>query len=94
MSCRALICAGNIFDHKEDNFRIILSRILDLNDTKFSFFKALMTAHWVLERLFWPYIQSLGPLRPNFGKNSANIFDHKEDTLRIILSPISGPLEQ
>ena len=67
----------NIFDHKEDNFTIILSRISDLNDTKFSFFKALMTAHWVPERLFWPYIQSLDPLRPNFGKNSANIFDHR-----------------
>ena len=31
------------------------------------------------------------PSDPNFGKRiSGNIFDHKEDSLGIILSPISG----
>ena len=31
------------------------------------------------------------PLEPNFGKgNSWIIFDHKEDSLGIILSPVSG----
>ena len=33
----------------------------------------------VPERLFWPFV-----------KNGGNIFDHKADTLGIILSPISG----
>ena len=50
-----------------------------------------MTAGWVLERLFQPFVKNGGLLGPNFGKIIVgNIFDHKEDTLEIILSPISG----
>ena len=40
---------------------------------------------------FSRFVKKGGHLSPNFGKMiSGNIFDHKEDTLRIILSPISG----
>ena len=50
-----------------------------------------MTACSVPERLFWPIVKNGGNLDPNFGKRiSGNIFDHKEDTLGMILSPISG----
>ena len=35
--------------------------------------------------------KNVDPLDPNFGERiSGNIFDHEEDTLEIILSPISG----
>ena len=48
-----------------------------------------------MERLFWPFVENGAPLDPNFGKkNSRNVFDHKEDTLWIILSPILGLLDQ
>ena len=53
-----------------------------------------MTACWVPERLFWPFIKNGGLLDPNFGKRiSGNIFDSKENTLRIILSLISVLLD-
>ena len=57
-----------------------------------SIFKGLrMTACWVQERLFWPFVKKGDHLDPKFGKIiSGNIFDHEEDTLGIILSPISG----
>ena len=44
-----------------------------------------------MERLFWPFVKNGGLLDPNFEKIiSDNIFDQEEDTLRSILSPISG----
>ena len=46
---------------------------------------------WVPERRFWPFVKNEDHLDPNFGKIIfGNIFDHKEDTLGIILSQISG----
>ena len=48
-------------------------------------------AHRVPEILFWPIIKTRGHLHSDFGKKiSQNIFDHKEDTVGIILSPFSG----
>ena len=48
-------------------------------------------AGWVPERLFLPFVKNGGLLDPNFGKIIfGNIFDHEEDNLGIILSPISG----
>ena len=50
-----------------------------------------MTAPWALERLFRPFVKNGGLLDPNFEKIiSDNMFDQEEDTLRSILSPISG----
>ena len=41
--------------------------------------------------LFWPFVINGNHLDRNFGKIlSGNIFDHKEDDLGVILSPISG----
>ena len=55
-----------------------------------SFFDKVMVC-WVAEPHFWPFVKKGDHLGPNFGKIiSGNIFDHKEDTLGIILSPISG----
>ena len=43
---------------------------------------------------FLPFVKNGGILDSNFGKRiSGNIFDHKEDTLGIILSAISGLLD-
>jgi len=48
-------------------------------------------ACWVPEHLFLLFVKKGDHLDPNFGKIiSGNIFDHKEDNLGIILSPISG----
>ena len=50
-----------------------------------------VTVCWVPESPFWPYVKKRDHLDPNFGKIiSENIFDLEEDTLGIILSPISG----
>ena len=50
-----------------------------------------LTFCWVAEPPFWPFVKKEDHLDPDFGKIiSGNIFNHKEDTLGIILSPISG----
>ena len=51
-----------------------------------------MTACWVPEPPFWPFVKKGDHLDPDFGKIiSGNIFNHKEDSLGIILSRIPGP---
>ena len=50
-----------------------------------------MTACWVSERLFWPFVKKGDHLDANFLKIiSGNIFDHEVSTLGTILSQISG----
>ena len=45
-----------------------------------------MTAGWVLERLFQPFVKNGGLLDPNFGKIIfRKIFAHKEDNLGIVI---------
>ena len=58
-------------------------------------FQQLLThsvmACWVPEGLFWAFVKKGDHLDANFLKIiSGNFFDHEEDTLGIILSPISG----
>ena len=56
----------------------------------FTFFDSV-TVCFVLEPPFWPFVKKGDHLDPDFEKIiSGNIFNHKEDTLGIILSPISG----
>ena len=48
-------------------------------------------SYWpFMERHFWPFVKNGGPLDPNFVKRLFKIFDHEEDTVGIILCPISG----
>ena len=50
-----------------------------------------LTVCWVAEPPFWPFVKKGDHLDPDFGKNNFwNIFNHKEDTLGNILSPVSG----
>ena len=49
-----------------------------------------MTAFWVQELLFRPFVKNGGLLDRIFEKIIfGNIFDHKEDNLGIVLWPIS-----
>ena len=55
-----------------------------------SFFDKVMVC-WVAEPHFWAFVKKGDHLDPYFGKIiSSNIFDLEEDTLGIILSPITG----
>ena len=56
-----------------------------------SFFDKVMV-FWDARPPFWPFVKKGGHLDPGLEKKlfSGNIFDHKEDTLVIVLSPISG----
>ena len=86
------IISGNIFDHQKDTLGIIfkpnfrsLGPLVPLSHV-FDWRYALY-----LWRLFWSFVKNGGLLEPNFGKRiSGNIFDHRKDTLGIILSPNSG----
>ena len=50
-----------------------------------------LTVCWVAEPPFWPFVNKKDHLDPDFGKIiSGNIFNHKEDSLGIILSAILG----
>ena len=74
--------SGNIFDHKED-FRSLGPLV--------SILRAFEWRNAMFWSAFLGPLSKKGPFRPKiWKKNSGNIFDHKEDTLRIILSPISG----
>ena len=51
-----------------------------------------VTVGGVQERFFLALFKKGDHLDPNFGKRIlGNIFDHKEDTLGIVLNPNSGP---
>ena len=71
---------------------IIFFRNWDLNGPLVSILRAF---EWqragFRSTVFGLLVKKGGHLEPNLGKIiSGNIFDHKEDTLGIILSPISG----
>ena len=73
--------------HSRDYFKPNLRSLAPF----YTIFGLRMTACLVPECLFWPFVKNGGILGPNFGKIIlGNIFDHKEDTLGIVLSPIGG----
>ena len=83
------INSGDIFDHKEGTLGIILAKIQVSCTIGFHLegFESRMADSCAT---FLPFFENWGLLHPNVGKKSGNIFDHKEDTLGIILSQNSG----